>query len=525
MKKSSFTLLDNMTIYGGFPKGGCDFADRNPKAYQPILSGQVDDDSTPDIASVVTMANDSLLDGVKVVKGLNYNIYGEGVDFTVKNCEINKSRQHGIYALAGDVTIKSCKIYSNKSDGIYHEGDGFALNVYNSWIMRSGRYGLYTLSSTLNSYNNIISENDMNEQGSDGIFMVNPSSSPSIINCTISNNKAAGVFYASSGTTEDPNDYPTIANCIIYFNNGGSDQLNGINPDEFASYCCIQNCTEVNNNFNDDPLFAYPVDDDGTPDPNNYHILYSSSCVNSGDPYLDYSDQTDYDNESRIADDDKDRVDVGADEVYSCSGDYTDEDISNQLDFNADGLVNIKEFQFIADAWLTHDEYDPAWISDPNLADPNSTVNWNPDYNLDETGDSQYTIDIDDLEVFLSEYWLWQACWYESSLTLEATTEATTASTASVSLLSANASKMSTMATTASTLSYVEDTAEEEISPYSGLSNSQIAELVQGIYDLEGIVQEQIDSGSEDSEDLTEILDFFDDILLEIQDYLIETEE
>ena len=520
----SFELLDNMVIYGGFPKGGCDFAYRNPKKYETVLTGQIDEDSERDINQVVTMGNNSLLEGVTVEKAKRYNIYGEGVNFAVKNCQVNKSDNYGIYAIAGDVTIKSCKIYGNASDGISHEGEGFTLNVYNSWIMRSGEYGIFTMDSTLTAKNNIVSESDMKEQGNQGIRLVTPTNSPVLYNNTISNNKSAGIYYKDYGTAEDPNDYPDIQNCIIYFNNGGNSQLAGLNPDEIASYCCIQNCNAVNSNINSTPMFAYAVDTDGTPDPNNYHISYDSICKDAGNPNLDYSNQTDYDSESRIADDEIGVVDIGADEVYSCSGDYSEEDISNILDYNVDGLVNMKEFQLIASSWMSHYENDPAWIADPNLADPILAGNWDASCNLDNAGNSQYEIDIADLEVFLNDYWLWTACWYESSLDLENTT-ATTESASLIATASVySSSSVSTLASTTSTMLYIEDT-EEEISPYSGLTNSELAELVLGIYDLEDAVQQQLESGSEDSEDLTEILDFFDDILVEIQEYLTESEE
>ena len=54
-EEDSFVIPDNTELYGGFPKGGCDFEDRNTKKYQPILTGQIDDDSDHDINSVVTM--------------------------------------------------------------------------------------------------------------------------------------------------------------------------------------------------------------------------------------------------------------------------------------------------------------------------------------------------------------------------------------------------------------------------------------------------------------------------------------
>ena len=518
----SFVIPDNTELYGGFPKGGCDFEDRNPKKYQPILTGQVDDDSDRDINSVVTMGNETILDSFIVENAYKHNIYSEGVDFSLKNCQIIDSGRYGIYALAGNIAVKSCKISSNKVDGIYHEGEGFNINVYNSWIVKSGENGIFTYDSILTAKNNIISESNSEEQNYNGIRLFYPSDTPSIVNCTISNNIGAGLLFIDSGTIDDPNDYPSLVNNIIYYNNDGGTQVSGIDVNDYASYCCIQGCDDTqNNNISLEPMFAYTVDSDGTPSTSNYHISYNSRCKDSGDPDLDYSDQTDYDSESREID----TADIGADEVYSCDGSSSEDDIYNSLDWNDDGLVNLEEFQVMSEFWLSRNPYDPE-IYDPNISsDPNALDGWNDLCNLDETGDSTYYIDLADFEAFLADdVWLWEACWYQSSQTVETSIETTTASTASVSLLSAS-STMATMATTASTLSYVEDTAEDNINPYSGLTNTELSVLVQGIYELEDSVQEQLDSGCEDSEDLTEILDFFDDILLEIQDYLIESEE
>jgi hypothetical protein len=115
-------------------------------------------------------------------------------------------------------------------------------------------------------------------------------------------------------------------------------------------------------------------------------------------------------------------VDIGADELYSCDEDYSEDDFHNDLDWNADGAVNLYEFSKFQRAWLSHDPNDPAWLADPNLADPNLSegwYEWKYVCNLDDTGDSQYTIDLADLEVFWSDTpWLWEACWRENYLAL-----------------------------------------------------------------------------------------------------------
>ncbi|MBN2063722.1 MAG: hypothetical protein JW745_02885 [Sedimentisphaerales bacterium] len=195
------------------------------------------------------------------------------------------------------------------------------------------------------------------------------------------------------------------------------------------------------------------------------------------------------------------------------------EDFANSLDFNADGLVNMREFQFIAQSWL----------ADPNTSgEPNDV--WNEDCNLDNTGSSFELIDIADLAVFLEDGWLWQACWYEPYNSVTATMMATMArlpepEIETLSLSRASSDNITTLARTTSKLLFVEELEPEEISQYAYMSNSELAEFVRDIKDLKDMVQLQADYSGEDSEDITEILDFFDGVLLDVKNYLTEQEE
>jgi hypothetical protein len=97
-------------------------------------------------------------------------------------------------------------------------------------------------------------------------------------------------------------------------------------------------------------------------------------------------------------------VDIGADEVYDCEDDYLSEiDVHNDLDWDADGIVNLKEFNLFSHAWLT---YDPNCPHLPNPVDPNQLLHWDLICDLD----SDLDVDLADLCVFLDD-WLWVACW------------------------------------------------------------------------------------------------------------------
>jgi uncharacterized repeat protein (TIGR01451 family) len=405
---TTFTIPDGVSVYGGYRGGTINPNERNPKRYVSTLSGLWDSDERNE--TIVTMGDNSLLEGFTVTDAALYGVYGSDVAFAIENCTVKNNDGYGIYALNRNVTVRWCKISSNRYFGIRHEGEGFTLTVENSWIMRNGRYGIYCLNSTPTVKNSIVSESSLSEVGYEGIRIINPTDTPVLHNNTIANNKAEGIFFVSNN---DPNNIivPDLQNCIIYYNNNNGSQLAGINADIAAYFCCIQDCNEVNTtNFSFEPGFAYTVDPNGVPDPNNYHLSAISECIDRGNPFLICTAQVDIDGEG-LNRKYGEEVDVGADEVYNCDdGHVSEADVHNTLDSDADGLVNLKEFVKFSAAWLSHNPTDPAWLADPNLADPNLSEPWNPVCNLADTGSSEYAIDLADLGVFLDD-WLWVACW------------------------------------------------------------------------------------------------------------------
>ncbi|HOL32671.1 MAG TPA: right-handed parallel beta-helix repeat-containing protein [Anaerohalosphaeraceae bacterium] len=409
--ENGFVVPAGVSVYGGYKGGLHDPNNRNPKRYETILTGLIDADAFPDADVIVSMGNDTLLSGFTVTKSLQRAIFGSSVDFTIEPCVVKENFQFGIYAVNCNTEVRWTTVNGNGTTGLYHQGG--ECQVTNSWCLRNGAYGIYCNGSTPTIMNAIVSESSMTEQGRQAIHIKNPTYQPKLYNLTLANNRAAGLHFEDDGDiTGDPNfpDYPDLQNSILFFNGGGS-QISGFNPDLYANFCCIQDCNTIGTtNFADDPNFAYQVDPNGVPDPNNYHLSADSICIDHGNPYLDYTAQVDIDGEG-VDRKYGDYVDVGADEVYDCFDDYlSDADVHNDVDFDADGVVGLPEFALFSRAWLSHNEQDPAWQADPNLADPNLTATWNPICNLSATGTSEYAIDLADLDVFLED-WLWVACW------------------------------------------------------------------------------------------------------------------
>lgn len=458
-RDDSFILPVNVEVYGGFPSGGCAFNLRHPKKYPTVLSGHIITlpvyDRTGHIVgyesyynnTVVIMDDNTLLDGFTVEEGIR-GIDASGIHSTVANCIIKENADIGIRCENGDLVLEWCEIADNSEQGVWHKGSGNSLTINNCKIYANQSDGIRTEDSTSTTLNSLIYRNGLGSIppyiAYYGINLVNPSNSPTIRNNTIIQNINEGIR-RSGGSL------PEIKNCIVYYN-GGDLQLLGLNPDSVADYSCIQDCNEIptNSNFNDIPGFAYIDPNNNQPFVGNYRLAYNSLCVNTGDDN-DY-DEFDMDGEARVY---GTLVDRGADEVFACDQDLSEDDIYNALDWNIDGTIDMEELSLFAAAWLNFG-YDPihdlnsdsavnlkdyaifsqdwqwtaCWtitadcVNRTNVLDTNSdgVVNmvefsqfaevWDANWefwNLADSGDSADKIDLADLRRFL-ENWLWIEC-------------------------------------------------------------------------------------------------------------------
>lgn len=387
---NSFEIPDNVEVYGGFKGNETSREQRDFIRYETILTGKRINDE------VVTMGDETVLDGFIVEKGDRRGIYGNGSDFTVRNCSIIGSSEYGIYSKDGDVTVSWCVIKENGLDGIRHRDGGFSIRVENCKVYNNGRNGIHSLYSFPTIINSMIYENGSGGDDYYGIELYQPSNTPDIRNNTIVHNENEGICLTGGNA-------PDIHNCILWHNNrdNGFGQMDNCS----AEYSCITNPNDPNGllpgasmpdqygNITCDPCFAY-----SHPKYGYYHLDPASHCVDRGDnSVVDPCGigEYDIDGDNRIINGGGGLiVDMGADEV-AC------DDVSNPVDWTADGIVNLHEFYFISAAWLTEDPCAPWQPTDPNLID-----NWDSRCDLDD----DYVVDIADFVLFCDE-WLWQACW------------------------------------------------------------------------------------------------------------------
>jgi uncharacterized repeat protein (TIGR01451 family) len=503
---TTFIIPAGVSVYGGFAGTETSCDQRSPKRYKTILTGAADTERND---TVVTMEDETILDGFTVtgasVEG--YGIYGYGADFTIENCIVEKNENYGVRAQGGNVTVKWCEIRNNRQFGIWHQGADFTLTVENSQVRNNSEYGIYCVNSTPIVKNSTASENDLEGKGRAGIRLFNPKYSPVLYNNTFAYNRSQGIYFTDNGTISDPNDkdWPDVQNCILWKNNGGiGEQFSGFSK-SLIQYSCIYDPNDpegentqkdANLNFTTNPKFAYY-------DPNNLHLAYDSPCKEAGSLYLSYSEQVDMDSESRVV---GDYVDVGADELYSCDGDYSEDDFYNALDWNSDGVVNMVEFTRFSKSWLAHDPNDPYLPTDPNLIDPNDFVNWNPMCDLDPTGDSAYSIDLADLDVFIADTpWLWEACWRDNYIEMYGLT----GGGESMLVLSGAEGMMG--------MSFSEPYEYEEENTYADMSLPELTQFIQGIHEVIAQLEILIDQDSENAENASELKAFLEGVLLDIE--------
>ncbi len=238
----SFKLKNGVTIYGGFPSGGCNsWTDRDPDAHPSILSGDlagndVDVNYPYQFETEPTRAENSY----HVVDGNNTDSTAIIDGFTITAGDANDpyvypsdtcQRGGGMINIDANCTIKNCTFREN-----YTELNGA---------------GVYNFRSNVNISNCIFFRNAAGQCGGGmsnyGDTDVNSYST--ITNCTFIGNWAASwnSYWVGSGggVGNVYNAYPTITNCVFSGNTAG--QYGGGMYNQADSGVKLINCTFSSN--------------------------------------------------------------------------------------------------------------------------------------------------------------------------------------------------------------------------------------------------------------------------------------
>ena len=337
-RMATFFLINGVAIYGGFPSGGGTSAERDPSAYETILSGDIgtegiDTDNSYHVVTGSGTEPNAILNGFTITAG-NANgtdpdnsgagMYNSDGSPTVTNCTFSGNSAGGngggMHNHNSSPMLTNCVFIDNSVNHTSGQGGGLYNNLYDSDPVvtncafignLAGCYGggMYNHQGTPTLTNCMFSGNVITQQplvGAGG-GMYNNSGDSILVNCTFSGNQAkdqgAGI-YIDEGN-------PSLTNCIFWGNDisGRTDepaQLYVDNGSADINYSCVQGWTSGlggTGNIDADPLFKDADGDDdifGTED-DNLELEYGSPCIDAGDNTAVPPDTADLDEDGNIS--------------------------------------------------------------------------------------------------------------------------------------------------------------------------------------------------------------------------------
>ena len=329
-RNATFQLKNGVALYSGFPPDGGSWENRDPDAYETILSGDLSGNDGADFANYEENAyhvvNGSgtdataVLDGF-VVSGGNADsdpweeefVYGGGMynysgSPTVMNCTFvgNRALESGggmANRAKSDPRLINCMFIKNEAawtDGgaVTYQDNSAAVLINCTFSGNSANWGGGAISCRRDCDLTLTNCTFTGNKGEHGGAMFNrDDSNPTLINCTFSGNigSAGGGIYNKFGGS-------TLKNCILWGNLYGQivDDQGTVSS---VSYSDVQGGWEGQGNIDADPCFVSADDS---------HLKQGSPCINAGDPnFVALLGQTDIDGEPRVM---EYRVDMGADE-------------------------------------------------------------------------------------------------------------------------------------------------------------------------------------------------------------------
>ncbi len=287
-RAAAFRLKTGVSIYGGFPAGGGDWARRNPAVYRSILTGDIGIVGTRDDNSYHVV----VADGVDKTAVLDECVICDGL---ANGTDADKLGG-GLYNLGGSPLIRNCT-FSHNSAG---NGGGVCL-----------------IGGGASFVNCVFTGNTANSCGG-GLYNAGDTS---VVNRTVTANqgmwRAGGVFNSSGSLS--------VANCILW---GNGRQFRSA-YDEWAqastdagltiAYCCVQGWTGAmagQGCLGSDPLFVDAAGADGTVGTldDDLRLRDGSPCIDAGDASaVPIGIVTDLSGGPRM----KNAVDMGAYEFYT----------------------------------------------------------------------------------------------------------------------------------------------------------------------------------------------------------------
>ncbi len=210
-RKATFQLISGVAVYGGFPSGGSEWSERDPKRHETILSGNIglrgDADNSYHVVTGSGADSNAVLDGFTITAG---NADGNFED----------ASGGGMYNQQGSQTVTNCTFSGNSGTAL---GGG----MYNT--------GFCSPTVTDCTFSG-------NSAGGGGGMCNTGFSSPTVTDCTFSGNSAGG---HGGGMYNHVDSSPTVATCTFIGNS--ADDGGGGMCNFYHSSPTVANCTFIGN--------------------------------------------------------------------------------------------------------------------------------------------------------------------------------------------------------------------------------------------------------------------------------------
>lgn len=243
---ASFAMLNNIALYGGFRNVHTQLSDRDWVSNRTILSGDID----PVNDSYHVIRNDnsqaSPLDGTAVLSG--FIIEGGYGDYSIDPSD-DRNFGGGMFNRYSSPTVSYCTFRKNQAQ--------LGAAIFNQFA------------SNPSISNSIISFNVAWDKG-DALY--NALSQPTLLNCTITQNKGPNTTFFSEHSIYNSKADIIIRNCILWENYNEIENLLST-PD--VSHSIVQGGYLGGSSIiGDDPLFMDPL--------NDFSIKICSPAINNG---------------------------------------------------------------------------------------------------------------------------------------------------------------------------------------------------------------------------------------------------
>ncbi len=255
--ENTVQLVQGLRIYGGFDGTEHQCDERDFAARQTILDGQQSADGRQQVDTVVSGANNAVLDGFTISGASRSGMVNAGADPWVANCTFKANTKHGMNNEQSAPLVTRSSFVSNGEDGMHNwestptvqqctfgeNGiaglrcrDASHCTVSGCRFTRNDAGGLITFRSTATITASQFDEN----RGPGGIANVNGNGETLIAGCRFTANEGSGMYNNNSGTSS-----PVVLNSI-FSNNTSQSSGGGIHNDLFSNIQ-VTNCLFVGN--------------------------------------------------------------------------------------------------------------------------------------------------------------------------------------------------------------------------------------------------------------------------------------